>query len=130
MPRIVISYRRSDSAAIAGRIFDRLVARYETWSSGRQRRDVHLLRYIPMRSVLHSLWAGTKILAVMALSIALFVWPTWRAEGIVAVLLLAVLLAVRIPAGAVPRTSSEHVCPVPGSRSAPKTVWGVTPMPA
>ena len=28
MPRIAISYRRDDSAAITGRIFDRLVARY------------------------------------------------------------------------------------------------------
>jgi TIR domain-containing protein len=28
MPKIAISYRRADSAAIAGRIFDRLVARY------------------------------------------------------------------------------------------------------
>ena len=28
MPRIVISYRRADSAAISGRIFDRLVQRY------------------------------------------------------------------------------------------------------
>ena len=28
MPRIAISYRRSDSSAISGRIFDRLVAHY------------------------------------------------------------------------------------------------------
>jgi hypothetical protein len=28
MPKIVISYRRSDSSALAGRIFDRLIARY------------------------------------------------------------------------------------------------------
>jgi len=28
MPKIVVSYRRSDSSAMAGRIFDRLVARY------------------------------------------------------------------------------------------------------
>src|SRR5436190_14168501 len=28
MPRITISYRREDSGAITGRIFDRLVARY------------------------------------------------------------------------------------------------------
>src|SRR5215470_8309898 len=28
MPKILISYRRSDTAGVAGRIFDRLVARY------------------------------------------------------------------------------------------------------
>ena len=28
MPRVAISYRRTDSDAITGRIFDRLVARY------------------------------------------------------------------------------------------------------
>jgi energy-coupling factor transport system permease protein len=59
-----------------------------------------------MESVLHSLWAGTKLVGVAALSVLLFVWPTWTAEGIIAALLLGVLLAVRVPAGAVPRVPS------------------------
>ena len=82
---------------------DRLAARIDARGATRQRRDVHLLRYVPMESVLHTLWAGTKLVAVGALSLLLFIWPTWTAEGIVAVLLLAVLLAVHIPVGAVPR---------------------------
>lgn len=82
---------------------DRLAARLETRSATRERRDVHLLRYVPMDSVLHSLWAGTKLLAVAVISISLFVWPLWRSEGVVGILLLATLLVVRIPASAVPR---------------------------
>lgn len=82
---------------------DRLAARMETRSAGRPRRDVHLLRYVPGASFLHGLWAGTKLVAVAVVSIALFVWPSWVAEGIWAVLLLSVLLAVRIPRSAVPR---------------------------
>jgi energy-coupling factor transporter transmembrane protein EcfT len=82
---------------------DRLAGHFEARSATRVRRDVHLLRYVPGDSQLHRLWAGTKLVGVAALSIALFIWPTWVAEGLVAVLLLTILLAVRIPAGAVPR---------------------------
>jgi energy-coupling factor transport system ATP-binding protein len=82
---------------------DRLAAHIDRRSSTREPRDVHFLRYVPMDSPLHSLWAGTKILSVIGLSISLFVWPTWHAEGIVGALLLSLLLAVKIPAGAVPR---------------------------
>jgi energy-coupling factor transporter transmembrane protein EcfT len=84
-------------------LVDRLAARLEARAASRERRDVHLLRYVPGDSPLHRLWAGTKLVGVAVLSIGLFIWPTWVAEGIVAVLLLSILLAVRIPAGAVPR---------------------------
>ena len=56
---------------------DRLAARFDVWSAQRERREVHFLRYVPRTSPIHRLWAGTKFLAVGAISIALFVWPDW-----------------------------------------------------
>ncbi|HEV2361384.1 MAG TPA: energy-coupling factor transporter transmembrane protein EcfT [Acidimicrobiales bacterium] len=82
---------------------DRLAARIDRWSTTREPRAVHFLRYVPGRSVLHSLWAGTKLVIVVAISVALFIWPSWRAEGVLGALILGVLLAVKIPSGAVPR---------------------------
>lgn len=82
---------------------DRLAARLERRSATRERHDVHFLRYVPMDSVLHSLWAGTKLVATAVISICLFVWPSWTGVGLIGALLLGVLLFVRIPAGAVPR---------------------------
>jgi energy-coupling factor transport system permease protein len=82
---------------------DRLAVRFDEWSAHRERREAHFLRYVPIESPIHSLWAGTKFVAVSVLSIALFVWPTWHALALVAALLLVVLLLVRIPMSAVPR---------------------------
>lgn len=82
---------------------DRLAARFDAWSSQRERREVHFLRYVPSSSPVHRLWAGTKFVAVGALSIALFIWPSWRALAIVAGLLVVVLAVIRVPFSAVPR---------------------------
>jgi energy-coupling factor transport system permease protein len=70
-----------------------------------RRRDTELrfLRYLPGDTVVHRLWAGTKILAVGAVSLALSLRPTWRAIGIVGVIVVAALIAARIPRGAAPR---------------------------
>src|SRR6185503_20965526 len=69
------------------------------------RRDTELrfLRYLPGDTVVHRLWAGTKILAVGAVSLALSLWPTWRAIGTVGVIVVAALVAAHIPRGAAPR---------------------------
>ena len=65
--------------------------------------ELRFLRYLPGDTVVHRLWAGTKILAVGAVSLALSLRPTWRSIGIVGVIVVAALVAARIPAGAAPR---------------------------
>jgi len=65
--------------------------------------ELHLLRPVPGSSPVHRLWAGSKLLAVAALSVALSVQPTWPAIGIVASVVLVALRVARIPAGAAPR---------------------------
>lgn len=69
----------------------------------RQLADLHVLRYVPGTSLLHRCWAGTKILAIAALSIGLLLWPTWGAAGLAGALLLAGFLVARLPSGVVPR---------------------------
>lgn len=73
-----------------------------------RRRDteLRLLRYLPGDTVVHRLWAGTKILCVGVVSVALSLRPTWRALGIVGAIVVVTLAAARIPRGAVPRIPS------------------------
>jgi energy-coupling factor transporter transmembrane protein EcfT len=82
---------------------DRLAARFDVWSAQRERREVHFLRYVPRTSPIHRLWAGTKFLAVGAISIALFVWPDWAPLAVLGGVLIVVLALVRVPASALPR---------------------------
>ena len=65
--------------------------------------ELRFLRYLPGETVVHRLWAGTKIVAVAAVSLALSLRPTWRSLAIVGVIVIAALIAARIPRGAVPR---------------------------
>jgi energy-coupling factor transport system permease protein len=65
--------------------------------------ELRFLRYLPGDTIVHRLWAGTKILTVAAVSLALSLRPTWRALGIVGAVVVASLLAARIPRTAVPR---------------------------
>jgi energy-coupling factor transporter transmembrane protein EcfT len=65
--------------------------------------ELHLLRYVPGTSPVHRLWAGTKLLAVDAVGVAVVSRPTWRAEAVAAAVLLVALALARVPAGAVPR---------------------------
>ena len=68
----------------------------------RQSRPVVLLRPIPGTSVIHELWAGTKIIVVLAFSALLAFYPGWVPIALVtAVLAVAVWLA-RIPRGVLP----------------------------
>jgi energy-coupling factor transporter transmembrane protein EcfT len=68
--------------------------------------ELRFLRYLPGDTPVHRLWAGTKILSVAAVSLALSLRPTWRALGIVGGLVVCALAAARIPRGAVPRIPS------------------------
>lgn len=72
-------------------------------SRRRQFADLHVLRYVPGESLLHRCWAGTKLLSIAFVSIGLLLWPTWRAAGLAAVLLLTSLLLARLPGGIAPR---------------------------
>jgi len=69
----------------------------------RPRRSIVLLRTIPGTSPLHRMWAGTKIVVVAALGLALSFRPSWAAIGVAGALILVAGLVARIPRGAVPR---------------------------
>jgi energy-coupling factor transport system permease protein len=73
-----------------------------------RRRDTELrfLRYLPGDTVVHRFWAGTKILAVGGVSLAVSLRPTWRAIAIVGAVVVTALVAARIPRGAIPRIPS------------------------
>jgi energy-coupling factor transporter transmembrane protein EcfT len=65
--------------------------------------EIHLLRHVPGTSPVHRMWAGTKLLAVAGIGVALVARPTWQAEGVAAVVLAIVLLVARVPLTALPR---------------------------
>ncbi len=74
---------------------------------GRRRRrlttSVVFLREVPTASPIHRLWAGTKLLAVAALSLTLSFAPSWSSVGVVLIFVVAVGLVAHIPLGALPR---------------------------
>ncbi|HCS58551.1 MAG TPA: energy-coupling factor transporter transmembrane protein EcfT [Gordonia polyisoprenivorans] len=61
------------------------------------------LRQVPGDSVIHRLWAGTKLLVVLVLSVMTWVLPSWPALGMVAAVLVITALIAGIPLGAIPR---------------------------
>jgi len=65
--------------------------------------ELHVLRFVEGTSALHRLWAGTKLVVLAAISIALLLWPSWSSVGIAAVVLLAAYLGARLPRGISPR---------------------------
>lgn len=68
----------------------------------RPSRPVVLLRPVPHGSVVHDLWAGTKLIVVFAMSVLLTFYPGWAAIGLVAALVLAAGRLAHIPRGALP----------------------------
>ena len=62
-----------------------------------------LLRQVPRDSVVHRLWAGTKLIAVFAISVLLMFVPSWPVLGIVAAFLIGSAALARVPLGALPR---------------------------
>ena len=71
-------------------------------SGPRQRRPVVLLRPVPGTSIIHELWAGTKIIVVFAVSLLLSFYPGWIAIGLMALLVVAALRLAHIPRGVLP----------------------------
>jgi energy-coupling factor transporter transmembrane protein EcfT len=65
--------------------------------------DLHILRCLPRPSPLHRLWAGTKLIIVAAVGIALVAKPTWPSQAVAATFLLIGILVAHYPPGAVPR---------------------------
>jgi energy-coupling factor transport system permease protein len=68
----------------------------------RQRRPVVLLRPVPGDSVIHELWAGTKLLVVAGIGVVLTFYPGWVVIAAVAALVLTAAWLARIPRGALP----------------------------
>lgn len=68
----------------------------------RTSRPVVLLVPLPRRSAIHDLWAGTKLLVVLGVSVLLTFYPGWVTIGAVAALVCAAVRIARIPRGALP----------------------------
>jgi energy-coupling factor transport system permease protein len=64
---------------------------------------ITLLREIKADTPVHRLWAGTKLVAVAALSVTLSYFPSWGSIGLMALLLVGTAALARIPWGAWPR---------------------------
>ncbi|MFC4377288.1 CbiQ family ECF transporter T component [Nocardia halotolerans] len=62
-----------------------------------------LLREVPVDSVVHRLWAGTKMIAAFAISVLLMFLPTWPVLGVIIAFLIVIWVAARLPLGTLPR---------------------------
>ena len=71
-------------------------------SATRQRRPVVLLRPVPGTSVIHELWAGTKLIVVVVISILLAFYPGWIVIGLMAALVGIAIWLAHIPRGVLP----------------------------
>jgi len=71
-------------------------------TSRQPRKSVVLLRPVPGRTVVHDLWAGTKLIVVAGIGVLLTFYPGWVDIGVVAALVLAAAWLARIPRGALP----------------------------
>ena len=74
-------------------------------------RQVVLLRPVPGDSVIHQLWAGTKLLVVAGIGVLLTLYPGWVPIGLVGLLVLVTARIAHIPAGVLP--------------TVPKWLWGL-----
>jgi energy-coupling factor transport system permease protein len=63
---------------------------------------VVLLRAVPGDSVIHRLWAGTKLIVVAGIGVLLTFYPGWVPIGLVAGLVLTTAWLAHIPRGALP----------------------------
>ena len=71
-------------------------------TAARQRRPVVLLRPVPGTSVIHRLWAGTKLLVVFGFSLLLALYPGWIPIALTGALLLLAARLAGVPRGALP----------------------------
>src|ERR1700733_6699606 len=68
----------------------------------RPRRPVVLLVPVPGNSVIHQLWAGTKLLVVVGVAVLLTFYPGWVSIGLLGALVVAAVWLAHIPRGALP----------------------------
>ena len=68
----------------------------------KQRRPVVLLRPVPGSSVIHDLWAGTKLIVVAGIGVLLTFYPGWVPIALVAALVLIAARLAHIPRGTLP----------------------------
>ncbi|OBA59960.1 hypothetical protein A5647_15930 [Mycobacterium sp. 1100029.7] len=68
----------------------------------RPSRPVVLLVPVPGNSVIHQLWAGTKLLVVVGVAVLLTFYPGWVSIGLLGGLTVAAVWLAHIPRGAVP----------------------------
>ncbi len=69
----------------------------------RRSRSFVLLRELDRDSPVHRLWAGTKLVAAVAVSLTVSFHPTWPAVAVLVALLLLGAALARVPVAAVPR---------------------------
>jgi energy-coupling factor transporter transmembrane protein EcfT len=79
------------------------VARVRAGRRARRGGELRLVRVLPGDGALRRCWAGTKLISLVLVSVALFLWPTWSGEGVVALVLAGALVATRVPRGALGR---------------------------
>jgi energy-coupling factor transport system permease protein len=77
----------------------------------RPSRPVVLLRPVPGRTVIHELWAGTKLLVVAVIGVLLTLYPGWVPIALVALLVFVTTWLAHIPRGVLP--------------SVPRWLWGL-----
>jgi len=70
--------------------------------AGKQRRQVVLLRPVPGQTVIHDLWAGSKLLIVAGIGVLLTFYPGWVPIGAVGLLVVTAAALARIPRGVLP----------------------------
>ena len=92
-----------DSANVTGRPGQSQPRPSAAASRRKAPRDLQLFRLVPGDSVVHRLWAGTKLLALVGLSTALSFAPGWASVGVAAACVGASFVLARIPRGAAPR---------------------------
>lgn len=61
-----------------------------------------LLRQVPGNTVIHRLWAGTKLVCVVLIGLTLTLVPSWPALGATAVLLAVLVAVARVPRAVLP----------------------------
>jgi energy-coupling factor transport system permease protein len=72
---------------------------------------VVLLRPVPGNTVVHQLWAGTKLIVVAGIGVLLTFYPGWIPIGLVAILVLVTARLANVSRGALP--------------SVPRWMWGL-----
>ena len=69
----------------------------------RQQRSMYVFRLVPGTSPMHRLWAGTKLLCVVAIVVTLTLIPSWLSLALFAILVLLAAVVSRVPRTVVPR---------------------------